>query len=536
MTRGISRREFLAKTGAAAVGLPLLHSHAARADDKATRPDQSSGAVRPNVLVIMCDQLSTHALSCYGGAVETPNIDRIASGGVLFNNATCPTPVCSPSRASFVTGLYPHTHGITMNIANVNGIGDDEVTTDKLLHDSGYDTYHCGKWHLENKKKLPSYYPESYRYDYEWRQDMQKQFDEIRKGDPWTYMDHYGLILPVEIEPSYLKLAQSVAPKWKGVAPGPFYELALKMGRLKLEHKQHPDVCVVDRTIAKLASLKGDKPFSMTCSIQAPHDPNVIQSPYYEMFDPKKLELPANRDVREARFDDREWRCPARKIVADLGEPGVREFTRIYYATVKMIDDEVGRLLDALDKAGRAADTIVIFTADHGDMLGGHGMVTKSTDAFYDEIVRIPLVIRYPNGIKPGESTAPVCVTDVMPTVLELTGQKIPSNVQGLSLASLMQKKPSAVDSRQFTFSERVANNPDHSRKVAPGTAASFMIRGQGWKYARFYNHDEHLFNIGEDPQETKNLAQDTKHAEKRKWLSSELDTWLEKTGFPRAQ
>lgn len=525
------------RTGAAAA-LPFLSNRDALAalsgpEHQSTHPQDGK---MPNVLVIMCDQLQASVMSCYGGPVSTPNIDRIAEGGVIFNNATCPTPVCSPSRASLMTGLYPHTHGITMNISNVQGIHDDEVTKDHLLGKAGYQTHYLGKWHLEHNGKLPSYFPESYRYDYEWRNEMQARFDEILKGDPWTYMNHYGMVLPVDIDPEYLKVAREWAPKWKGVAPGPFYELALKMGRLKLEHSEHPDVKVVDRTVSCLGSLKASQPFSVTCSIQAPHDPNVIQSPYYEMFDPKKIELPKNSNTRENRFDAREWRCPARKIVSDLGDTCVREFSRIYYANVKMIDDEVGRVLNALDRTGRAEDTIVIFTADHGDMLGGHGMVTKSTDAFYDEIARIPLIVRYPRAVKPAKSDLPVCVTDIMPTVLELAGQPIPPSVQGVSLAANLTGKSFGLDSQRFTFSERVANSPEKSRTVKPGTTAHFMIRGQGWKYVRYNDRDEHLFNIASDPGETKNLAKESRYASTRQMLSEELDKWLRETSFPIKQ
>ncbi len=425
---------------------------------------------------------------------------------------------------------------MTMNISNVDGFTESDVTWDRILHDSGYETHYYGKWHLEFKGKLPSYYPESYRYEHEWLQEMQEVFADVRKGDPWTYMDHYGLILPVEIEPGCLKTAQAVSGRWKTEARPPFYELALKIGRLKLKHEQHPDVRVVDHAVSKLGSLPKDKPFSLTCSIQAPHDPNVIHSPYYEMFDPSRIELPANRDFRERRFDEGGWRYPARKIVADLGERFLREFTRIYYASVKMIDDEVGRILRALENTGRADNTIVIFTADHGDMLGGHGMATKSVDAFYDEIAVVPLIIQYPRRIQPQKVTGSACLTDVMPTVLEFCGKPIPGPVQGTSLARMLMGQPSPADSRRFAFCERVANSRDGSRRVQPGTAAHFMIRGHGWKYVRYNGGDEQLFHLEHDPLETRNLAADPKYADTRARLATEIDYWLRRTGFPESQ
>lgn len=488
---------------------------------------------KPNILTIICDQLNARALSCYGGAVNTPNIDRLAAGGVLFRNATCPTPVCSPSRASLATGLYPHTHGITVNVAHVEGIKDGETTTDLLLNQAGYETHFYGKLHLEDKGRFPAYYPDPFRYVPEWAREMQSVFDEVCKGDPWTYMDHYNVILPVEIEPGYLEIAQAASEKWKTEATPLYYELALKMGRLKLDHRQNVDVRVSEMTRNRLGALKPDQPFSITCSIQAPHDPNVIHSPYYEMFDPGKIELPANYGAVDQRVHERGWGQPARKIVADLGEPCVREFTRVYYGAVKMIDDEVGRILYALDRTGRADDTIVIFTTDHGDMLGGHGMVTKSTDTFYDEIVRIPMIIRYPKRVKPARSDRPVCMTDVMPTLLDFTGQPIPKNVQGLSLAPHLMGRQSALDRRRFTFTERIGPNRDASRTVLPGTWTNLSIRGQGWKYVRYHDKTEQLFNLAKDPGETRNLAQDRKHVETRDWLSTEIDYWMRSTDFP---
>ncbi len=125
---------------------------------------------------------------------------------------------------------------------------------------------------------------------------------------------------------------------------------------------------------------------------------------------------------REQRFEG-DW---SRQVVADLGEPALREFLRLYYAAVALIDDQVGRILDALDRSGAADDTLVFFLADHGDMAGGHGLVWKSTGAFYDEVVRVPLLVRYPGRIPAGASAGPACLTDLLPTILDYTASAAP--------------------------------------------------------------------------------------------------------------
>ncbi|MEW6356845.1 MAG: sulfatase-like hydrolase/transferase [Planctomycetota bacterium] len=516
-----TRRDFLKTIGAATVGPALLPRAAAA----------QQGEIKPNVLVIMCDQLTARVMSCYGGPVATPHMDRIASEGVVFEEATCPTPVCSPSRASFVMGQYPHTHGIVTNVAGGRqkerppqpGLTPEDATTEKILHGDGYATHHYGKWHLEGAKPLP-YYSDMYGPN-DYGKEMEGRFEEVRKTDPSGWMRFYNWALPVDVAPSVRQAAAALGDKWAKVR---YADFIVKMGRLTWPLKDHYDVRVADRTVKRLASL-GDKPWMVTCSFIAPHDPNVAPSPYYEMFDPDKIELPANRQTREERFE-KNW---SRQIVADLGEPSLREFLRIYYGMVKLIDDQVGRVLKALDETGKADDTIVVFTADHGDMAGGHGMVWKSTDAFYDDIARVPLMMRYSRRLKPGRMKIAACMSDIMPTLLELTGKAVPEGVQGKSLAPFMAGQRPESEAPPFSFSERIPANRDGTRKVKPGTRGSFMIRGKGWKYIRYAQGDEYLYHLADDPGETKNLAAAQEHKAQKEGLSAELDGWLRRTGYP---
>jgi len=523
-----TRREFLASAGGRAVGLGSL----AAVPGVLAAGKKEEESKRPNVLFIICDQLNPAALSCYGGPVSTPNIDRIAAEGVRFDQATCPTPFCSPTRASIITGTYPHAHGITVNVGrlerpkrpSMEGIRVDDVTTERILNEAGWATNHYGKWHLW-QDDLP-YYPDMFRPAQEYAREMDAVFRRVRGTDRSGWMEWYNWALPVDVAPEYRRAVQSVpADRWSNPQ---YLDFIGKMGRLKLPLEQNLDVRVGDLSVERIKANAG-RPFMLTCSFNMPHDPNVAPSPYYEMFRPEELKLPPNRHAREERFE-KQW---SRQIIANLGEAGLREFLRVYYAMVKMVDDQVGRLLAALDETGRTDDTAIVFTADHGDMMGGHGMVWKSTDAFYDDVARVPLLFRYPGRFKPGVSNVAADLVDLMPTLLELTGQAVPQQAQGQSLMPYLTGVRDSSEARPFSFSERVGRNKTGQRTLPRGTAGNFMIRGQGWKYIRYHQGDEYLYNLADDPGETKNLAADPARRSVRDELGGEMQAWLERTGWP---
>jgi len=515
-----TRRKFLKTAGFAAASLGGVSIEQALL--AGNRKNRNS----PNVLFIMCDQLNAGALSCYGGPVPTPNIDRIAENGVCFTQAACTTPYCSPTRASIVTGLYPHSHGIVLNVGSQHqrGIDPEDVTTEKLLNQAGYETHHYGKWHLEGDR-LP-YYPDMFRSAVEYKEKMEPVFEHVRRRDKANWMDWYAWALPVDISPAFKRQVDATGDRWKDQR---FAEFITKMGRLELPLEQCFDVQVADLTCRRLSAMKdSDKPFMVTCSFIWPHDPNVVPSPYYEMFDTADIKLPENISVREERFE-RNW---SREIVRALGEPGLREFLRIYYGMVKLIDDQIGRILRALDETGKADDTVVVFTADHGDMMGGHGMVWKSTSSFYEEIVRVPLLISYPGKFSPCVTNRPVDSTDFAPTLLELTGRSVPPQMQGTSLLSHLMGRDDSETARVYTFSERVRPNPEGMRKVLPGTKGDFMIRGRGWKLIRYADGHEYLYNLTEDPGETRDLSGVSNYKSTRDELAAEMDKWLARTGW----
>jgi arylsulfatase A-like enzyme len=517
-----TRRQFMQTTGAVAGALSL-------SCDGVTEPQGDKG---PNVLIIMCDQLNAGVLGCYGGPVPTPHLDRLAAGGVLFEDAVCPLPVCSPSRASFITGKYPHQHGITHNVSRIDypaiggpaseeGIKSEDVTTESLLHAAGYRTHHYGKWHLMGDD-LP-YYNDWYREHHEYAADMAKTFAQVRQQPGDTWMNWYDWALPVEQTSAFQQCLSNVGTRWDDKV---YAEFITKMGRLELPPEQNFDVMVTDHAVETIRRQDAS-PFMITCSLNAPHDPNVITSPWYEMFNPDALEIPANADVRESWLES-SW---SREIVRTLGEPALLEFLRIYYAMVAMVDDQVGRMLNALEESGKAEDTLVIFTADHGDMAGGHGMVWKSNGSFYDEVARVPLIIRYPRHLKPHRSRAAADHTDIMPTILEFCRQPIPKDIAGHSLRSVLMQTPESQ--RLWAFCERKTSNPQHTRRPISGNNARCMIRGGGWKYCWYGTNRTSLYHLNEDPGECRNLIGIKQYQNVEREMKRALAEWQRETTFP---
>jgi choline-sulfatase len=355
---------------------------------------------------------------------------------------------------------------------------------------------------------------------------MADRFREVRRRPREEWLDWYGWALPVSVDERYREAVAPVREELR--AASGHDEFLTKMGRLELDPEETFDWQVAERAVERVrAAAGGEDPFFVTASFNWPHDPNVVPDPYYSRFDPADVDLPDNYGTVEERFAG-DW---SREYVSIVGEAGVREFLRVYYAMVAFVDAQVGRLLDALADAGVADDTLVVFAADHGDMAGGHGMVWKSTEAFYDEVARVPLLVSGP-GVTADEVTCAASLVDLLPTVLELTdhADRVPDGVQGRSLADVLRGETDDAGGPRFSFSERVEPDPVRSRSYRPGDDA-FMVRGEGWKYVR-YPDGEYLYDLDSDPGETVDRSDDPEHADRTADLEAELDGWLERTGY----
>jgi len=421
---------------------------------------------RPNLLFLITDQQRADTIA-QGGPCLTPNLQRLAREGASFARCYAPNPVCSPTRASLLTGLLPHAHGITDVTHAVPPTQADlapgvELWTSRLKA-AGYRVGYFGKWHAERSDELERFGVDEYEVD-------------LRlKG----LVSHRGRLDPrIEVE-----------------QPG--YRPFLLAGVTDEPASSTREAYLVDRALGFLERA-GDGPWALFVSTEAPHDPYVVPRELYRRYDPSAIELPASwGDALEDR--------PAvyRRIAATwrgLSEARAREAIACYYAACSGVDDQFGRLLERVDARPDAPDTYVVFTSDHGDYLGAHGLFLKGVAPF-EEVYRVPLAVRGP-GIAPGTVVEePVSLVDV-----------------GRTLVSLLLGEDIGGHGRDL--SGRLRGDVSGQRYLPGGGSAAYAeFHGQRLRYTQrivwrgrykyvFNGFDEdELYDLEADPHELVNLA-----------------------------
>lgn len=507
MTGNVTRREFLQATGAA------VSAAWPAAVACASRPKREGDL---NVLFLMTDEQHFQSLSSTGNPyIETPHMDRIGREGVRFDNATCVTPYCSPSRASILTGLYPHTHNILTNVSPGRSTQSPLPqnafpNTETILHRQGYKTGHRGKWHLGNTGNFDCYEPWTYagKTGKHYRDFLAERLPVRQFANHPSPAKAKYLSRPVEMIPAVEKGFHEFY-----ALPNNRLAYISIIGRSVVPPELLPETQISDQII-DLIDQHADSNFMITASWSPPHDLWVIPEPYYSMVDRKQVELPGSLDMPE-------WdRRGASKRLGDImGPEGVREYAAIYHGMVKYIDDQLGRVLKRLDDLGLSDNTLVIFTTDHGDMVGAHGCIGKSISSFYDDLVRIPLLMRLPGRITPGTVVKnPVSQIDFLPTIMDYTGHPTPDNIHGQSLRPLVEGRQ--VPWRDYAFCQR-ANR-------------SRMLRTERFKY--FFQNKPRavaLYDLENDPHEDHNLATQTAHAKKVRQMHGRLLDVMAKDGDP---
>ncbi|HOS42500.1 MAG TPA: sulfatase-like hydrolase/transferase, partial [Armatimonadota bacterium] len=326
---------------------------------------------RPNILFINTDQQRHDTLGCYGSPVaKTPHLDRLAADGVRFTHCYTTNPVCMPARASYVTGQYPSHHGVWMNGVPLSRRAE---TLQGALGRGGYHTGLIGKIHLDNVWLRGEPHPE---YDFQVLHECEG--DPYCKDEYFHWLDAQGLYEP------YLKQF-----KREGHRNGYVRDLP------EAKHMNNWIAGLCEEYVQQRAA--DGRPFFLSAGFFDPHHPFDPVEPYASLFTPEEMPMPRYREGEEARMTP-----PARGMYdaihaycQDPGPRGIRATIAAYHATIAHVDAMVGRLLAALEETGLADNTVVIFTSDHGEMLGDHGLLWKGP-LFYEGAVRVPLIYRFP--------------------------------------------------------------------------------------------------------------------------------------------
>ena len=433
-----------------------------------------------NVLLILSDEHRPDALGCAGHPhVETPNLDSLAAEGVRCTDAYCPSPLCVPSRASFATGRYVHEIGYWDNAAPYDG---SPPSWGHHLTDHGIDHTTIGKLHFEP--------------------DVDDGFDDQVLTSHMEALDTFGLYRdPPGVRPGGRDRIERAGPVEDGEAwynaDGP------------------DDVCDenrFERAVEWIERREGsDDPWLLSINPLIPHFPLEVERAYYERYPDSKRDLPDDYpaeddhpvlDQLRDHFDGR-----------DLDEETLRRTRSAYYGLVTALDEYIGDVLDALERTGQAEETLVIYTSDHGEMLGDHELWWKC--CMYEQSAGVPLLLWGP-GVESGRTVEqPVSLLDVLPTMTDALGVPADPSWRGRSLLPVATGTDEP-DPDRVVFSEY------HAHGVSHGFS---MLRRGPYKYVHYVDGPAQLFDLDADPEETDNLAGDPEYREVRASLEAKLES-----------
>ncbi len=461
----------------------------------------SQGSERPNVLVIMSDQMKATASHLYGNPFcETPSMARLADEGVLYEHAFTPHPLCVPARVSFWTGMYSHAHGARRN---ETPLPPGLPHPFHIWKEAGYHTGLIGKNHCFHEP------------------------EDLALFDTWCEISHHGLpardatrgmawFRPEEAVEAAHGVRRAMPPST------PRFTYATTDFPLE----DYSSGLVAGQTVRFLEAHR-DEPFALWVSFPDPHTPYEAPRAYADRFPPEAINLSPWED---------EWeRAPERNRVLHrmMGMEGddpadVHGVLAAYYGLVRFVDDGLGQILDALERLDLRERTIVVFCADHGDFAGEHGM-TRKGGVFYDCLVRVPLILSWPGHLPEGvREESMVNLVDVVPSLLALQGLPIPPTMQGEPLPVVTDAAP-----RDAAFAEYGAGGPPFTladldalpdRVGLRASKASLqwreaegrrkMVRTREWKYVHDPMGDlDELYDLVNDPWELSNVAAQPEHA-----------------------
>ncbi|MEO0413565.1 MAG: sulfatase-like hydrolase/transferase [Verrucomicrobiota bacterium] len=436
-----------------------------------------SDVSRPNILWFCTDQQRYDTIGALGNPyVKTPHLDKFTAESTAFTNCYCQSPICTPSRSSFMTGLYPSRLGNTRN-GNDTFPQDSPPLISKLLADAGYDCGNIGKFHLTSSgKRTEPRLDDGYRY---W------QFSHAPRDD-WESGHHYA--------------------DWVKEKGGDLNALRETEERVPTEFHQTTWGC--EKAIEFLSEDRpADAPWFLTVNIYDPHPPFIPPKAYANQFDPEEMpgpyfeesDLETQASLSSVDFQN-EVKTP------DAHDAKTKQ--ALYYAMIAQIDDQFARVLEQLEATGQADNTVVIFTSDHGETLGDHGLIYKGC-RFYEGLVKVPLIIRWPEKFQQNQvSEGLVELLDLSATVLDVAGLELPDYFQGKSLRPLLEGEADLGSFRESVKCEYFDSLDPHF--TGGDGAYGTMYRRGPYKLSIYHGKGlGELYDLESDPHEHRNLWSD---------------------------
>lgn len=486
-----------------------------------------------NLLFIWTDQQRPDTIGAYTPrrifrgahqAPSTPNLDRLAATGTLFENAYCAQPVCSPSRASVLTGVFPHTHGVTQN--NIP-LSPHWPTLAERLRPHGYACGYVGKWHLGNEMGLQPPHGAGRRGFEEFWSPTEDGYTQSHAREGYSAY-HRFLVEQGRTPPNEDGDGRIFSRSTAAALPEALGKPAFMAGEAMRFLDEHGS----------------DRPFFLMVNFLEPHTP--FTGPLDDMYDPADMALPESWyapldqtvPLRFRRQRD-EHRGPVR---GDPSNPRTwQEVKARYHGLVTLVDRHVGRILDRVDALGLSRDTVVVHSTDHGEMMGEHGLVTKSVP--FEGAVHVPLIVRAAytgtEVVAPRRVRTPVSLTSLPATLLDLLGQDAPDYVQAPSLAPLVRDGDTAPDAAEvvvewngrsgFLADPHPDDSLDDVRRLI--TTESRTIRRGRWKLTLHASGEHELYDLKADPGETHNAVGDRRARRTAAELDERLRAWQRRTG-----
>lgn len=458
---------------------------------------------KPNIVFVMADQLAAGSIGCYGSQVNsTPNIDRLAANGMRFDRCYTSATICAPSRASILTGRSPVIHGVVTNNLEITA---DNPTYPQVLQSCGYKTGGFGKFH-HTCMCLP--HPEDFKYlgfdetmiteDPKWGDYL----EWIKKDHPEHYRAALAMCwdLPFVDEKLRQENAGASAEYLKERQEQSEWYL---MYSSPLPAELHQTTFITDKAIdfiSRHEENSPDKPFCCFVSYVDPHDPYDPPAPYDSMFSPDEMQdpLPPAWVERGNEIHKKSQKFCNYTSIANNTQ-AVKKLRALYHGSIRFIDDQIGRIIEFLDRNGLIEDTIVVFTTDHGDMIGDHGLIAKGFH-FFDKAIRCPLIV-YGKGIKTGTSGRLACSLDFFPSFCDF--------------AEISEANRPPLEGKSFAKECRGSENSECWKEVTVespyrergGSIVWTIVTDDNWRFTVFeLPGTGEMFDLNTDPDEQNNL------------------------------